>query len=304
MLSRIMKVSGAIKRIKLHRARQHVTSTRPLTVGRHTIELPPGHLLDIYKISHEEYDVHLQRIGRIIAGKYPGCWAIDIGANIGDSAAAISAEVDIHTICIEGDPTYSPVLCRNAQHIGPFVHIIAAYVGASEGTVTHGQIQRQGGTASIVSIAGVPPLGRSAGLTVPIAPLEILLAPFAAERFKFLKIDTDGFDFTILESCHTWVATRQPVILFECDTSFPDCSEARAVETLQRLHRTGYAHLAVFDNYGKLMSATSRDVATVCEHIRDLQQSRREARGIQYVDIYAFPEKDVDIFSEFVATQA
>ena len=298
LFNEIPTLSGFIKLVKLAFARRRVHRTRLMRIGRHSIELPPGHLLDIYKISHQMYDVHLQCIGAVIARKYPDFWAVDIGANIGDSAAAITAMIDIPTVCIEGDPSFYQSLESNSARLGSFIHQVNAYVGAQRDTVTANEIFRSGGTARIGKRTPSPALAVGE-VRVEMAPLAQLLEPFAAVNFKFLKIDTDGFDFTIIKNALNWIESYRPIVLFECDTSFPGCELAVATETTESLHRVGYRTFLVFDNYGKFVAPVSDGLDALNYMIANLSKSRQHRRGVKYLDIYAFHDMDSDLFTAF-----
>ena len=41
---------------------------------------------------------------RMVKERFPDSWAVDVGANIGDTLALIKAKADMPVICIEGDP--------------------------------------------------------------------------------------------------------------------------------------------------------------------------------------------------------
>ncbi|HAZ47443.1 MAG TPA: hypothetical protein DDW76_13245 [Cyanobacteria bacterium UBA11369] len=75
-------------------------------IGRYQIILPSDHLLDAYQSTWLRYDKALGYIAHAIFEKYPKSSAIDIGANVGDSAALIRQYSDIPVLCIEGNPNF------------------------------------------------------------------------------------------------------------------------------------------------------------------------------------------------------
>jgi hypothetical protein len=104
-----------------------------LKLGRFELVFPPDHLLAQYQSHFRLYDWALGEIARVVAEKYPGACAIDIGANVGDSAAAICRHQDMPVLCIEGHPTIFSYLRRNRDRLPRGVEIVHTLVGASRG---------------------------------------------------------------------------------------------------------------------------------------------------------------------------
>ena len=77
------------------------------------LELPLSHELPFYQHDHPRYDRQLGAIAAELGGP-----VVDIGANVGDTAAAIRAESDVPILCVEGDPAFFALLERNARAIG------------------------------------------------------------------------------------------------------------------------------------------------------------------------------------------
>ena len=67
-------------------------------VGAVELELPLSHELPFYQHDHPRYDRQLGAIAAELGGP-----VVDIGANVGDTAAAIRAESDVPILCVEGD---------------------------------------------------------------------------------------------------------------------------------------------------------------------------------------------------------
>ena len=79
-------------------------------VGAVELELPLSHELPFYQHDHPRYDRQLGAIAAELGGP-----VVDIGANVGDTAAAIRAESDVPILCVEGDPRFFALLERNAR---------------------------------------------------------------------------------------------------------------------------------------------------------------------------------------------
>src|SRR4051812_39979812 len=87
-------------------------------IGGRRVRLPNNsHALE-YKRRFRLYDTALGSIANIANAKYPDLHAIDIGANVGDTAALIRKFADIPVLCIEGDPGLLSILNENAGRLG------------------------------------------------------------------------------------------------------------------------------------------------------------------------------------------
>src|SRR5437763_793435 len=86
--------------------RKRLRLNRKYRIGRFELTLPYDHRIDDYQKGHRLTDAALGEIARIAAGKYPDMTAIDIGANIGDTVAAICRHIDVPVLCVEGHPVF------------------------------------------------------------------------------------------------------------------------------------------------------------------------------------------------------
>ena len=86
-----------------------------LKIGRFELVLPTDHMLETYKRKFKLYDWILGEVARLVTAKYPDATAIDIGANVGDSAAVLSRHGDMPILCIEGHPTFITFLRDHSE---------------------------------------------------------------------------------------------------------------------------------------------------------------------------------------------
>ncbi len=75
-------------------------------IGRFELTLPADHPIDRYQKTYRLYDRVLGDIAHAVAAKYPDTTAIDIGANVGDTAALLCRDQDFPVLCIEGSPHF------------------------------------------------------------------------------------------------------------------------------------------------------------------------------------------------------
>jgi FkbM family methyltransferase len=240
---------------------------------------------------YRRYDFALGPIAETIAAKHPHFSAIDIGANVGDTAAIICRERDIPVLCIEGDVAILPLLRANARRIGPQIVIEEAFVGAEGDAVNLGAIKGVGRNSTLTPVAD-----GAAGQR--LLTLEAILERHP--RFwdaKLLKIDTEGFDFRIVEASRRFLAAAKPVVFFEYDPWFHAPDLGAGVATIQMLLEIGYSRAIVYDNHGNFMLSLSG--GDMSERFRDLNaylaSNRRFGIAVHYIDVCLIHVEDSDI---------
>ncbi|BBZ39207.1 hypothetical protein MCNS_22700 [Mycobacterium conspicuum] len=169
---------------------------------------------------------------------------IDVGANIGDSAAQILTKVDARVLCVEADPEYLPYLERNvgSDHrcviaFGLLVVDVAEASGLGavrSGGTTHFAKDGAGGAAVALAVAELPS-------RYPDLP-----------RIRLIKSDTDGYDTTLIPPLARAYAQSRPVLFFEYDpylTRNAGKPDPAAVWT--ELRDAGYSDVGIWNNFGK-----------------------------------------------------
>lgn len=228
-------------------------------VGAFDLLMPLSHNLPFYLHDSPEYGAAIGRIARQIRGP-----VIDVGANVGDTAALVRTVTEAPILCIEGDRHFFTILRRNAAQFRPPPELEHAFVAGETGTV-RGTLRREGGTTQLVA---------GAGDDVPVRTLSEILAGhpgFAGPRL--VKIDTDGFDVPIILAELELLARLRPVLFFEYDPSLG----AEPV-VFERLFEIGYRRAHVYVNSGELI-----DTVDVGEGV--------PMRG-EYVDVCTWHEDD------------
>lgn len=270
--------------------------SKEYSIGPYQIILPPDHLLDGYQSTWLRYDTALGYIAGAVFQKYPESSAIDIGANIGDSAALIKKYVDIPVLCIEGNPQFIEYLKQNALRIGG-IEIAEYFVGKEGDSVNLDRLLSSGGTASIVDAITVEE--SEATQTKSLASIINNYPRF--QNSKLLKIDTDGFDFFIIQSSTEIISQLSPVLYFEYDITFDSNGESAGLETVQSLFDIGYEYFLVYDNYGNyLISLSNQEYDRFLDLTTYLASNRKKSGTpvVYYFDICAFTDNDLDLFEE------
>lgn len=263
-------------------------------IGPFQILLPSDHALDLYQSTWLRYDTALGYIADVVFQKYPEASAIDIGANVGDSAALIRKYADIPVLCIEGNPAFLEYLKQNAPRIGR-VEIAECFVGDDGESVNLNRISSRAGTASIVHA-----IDSEGAEVLPTKSLASILSQHPNfENSKLLKIDTDGFDFYIIKTSIEVINQLSPIVYFEYDVTFQDKAEDAGLDAIQALFDIGYEYFMVYDNFGNyLISLSQQEYEKFLDLTTYLTSNRKKSKtpAVYYFDICAFTENDVDLF--------
>lgn len=259
-------------------------------IGRFELDIPLSHELPRYRTLFPLYDGAIGPLARAVWEAFPESSVVDIGANVGDTAAAIRSASPAPILCVEGSDAFFALLGRNAARLGADVTLERTLVGRSRATL-RGVVQAAGGTARIVEDAGAP------GLAVePLA--DVLARHPELPAPKLVKIDTDGFDCPIVEaSTAVWERFR-PVLFFEYDPEFYGAWDPQPM--FAALRDLGYGHGLVYDNFGELAGALSlADLPA----IDALHRRYRGANHQRYADLCLFHRDDAALASRFAGAE-
>lgn len=254
------------------------------TVGSYRLRVPVGHPAVVNSADQPLRDRAVGLVAKHVVAQYPDASIVDIGANVGDTAAMIGSYVSAPLILVEPSNYFRSLLEANVRTLN--VRRIEAVLVGIQAPV--GDFHYWGGTAVFQPDWGDV---RYASKT---------LAEVADDDTRFVKIDTDGFDYVIVRGAVDWLETRHPAIYYEVD-----CGTAELLKdadgTVHALGRAGYRHFAVWDDRGLLVASTdSMDV--VCQLHRYLH-AVQTTRGIAPtgLDILAVAARDRAIRDRAVA---
>jgi FkbM family methyltransferase len=234
-------------------------------VGDAELALPLSHELPFYRHDHPLYGEAVGRIAAALGGP-----VVDVGANVGDTAAIVRAHSDVPVLCVEGDEVFFGLLERNVAQLGD-VELERAFVRGSEPQGSTGRIERGRGTARLV--------GR-AGATKPLPEILERHPRFAAPAL--IKLDTDGMDVPILAANLDLLGRVRPVVFFEYDPHL-----GATPEVFVALSHKGYDRAFVYENTGEYREAIAlADTA----RIDALHREYTGHQGRRYVDVCVLPE--------------
>jgi FkbM family methyltransferase len=246
--------------------------------GEFSITLPADHMLPVYQKQHRRYDRFLPRLAKYIDH---GATIIDVGANCGDSLAAMVEQNAKSTyVCIEPDAVFFEYLALNIRRIkaavpGVDVRAIKSLVGKN---ITLVALEGVGGTKH--AVAGQ---GNHQAETLD----EIVRALIGTSRVSLIKSDVDGFDYDVIDSAEELIASNGPMIFFECYVTSLQQKEGFE-STLNWLQSIGYKDWTAFDNFGEviLRTADAADILQLIDYVWK-QSSGGASRTIYYLDFLA-----------------
>lgn len=221
------------------------------------LELPLSHQLPFYRDAHPEYDAPLARIACELGGP-----VVDVGANVGDTAAAIRVRCGAPVLCVEGDDRFFELLERNAAQLGD-VELDRAFVEPP----ARGRVERAHGTARVLTGEDELPAKSLA---------QVLEDHPRFAKPALLKLDTDGHDVPILLANLDLLARLRPVLFFEYDPHL-----GARPEVFPRLQEAGYRTAEWYENTGELATTV-----TLPDHRHDDYVGHGGAR---YADVCVRP---------------
>ena len=259
-------------------------------IGLYRIHLPWNSQWLSYRRRFRLQDSVLGRIASVLKVKYPSLYAVDVGANVGDTAALIRESGEIPVLCVEGDPVVLKLLRENVARMGPGVAIEPSFVGPDGNGVNLNSAVDLGRNASIIRAAD--PSG-----PVRLRSLRAILTDHPEfARPKLLKTDTEGFDFEIIRQSIDLIRSAKPAVFFEYNPNFRPEEPHAGIETIQALIGAGYSHFIYYDNYGNfLLHCDASNGSAINDLDAYLGSNHRHGAAVLYFDICALHQDDADL---------
>ena len=261
--------------------------------GRYQLEIPTDHKIENIHEVDILYDRNFGSILEDLERKYPDHAIIDIGANIGDTAAFIRSHCRNPLICVEGGAPFLPFLKKNAQLLGGNLSIVEKFVlTTAEGNQPF-HYDSDSGTGGLITSDGKD----DATPKIDSITVETLLEyqKQVSDEICLVKSDTDGFDGPIVSDVINRIDTN---LYFECDPNFSIAKIKFDWHALfEKLEKLNYS-LAIFDNFGLPMFFIDNNYSKIIDELLQYVEMQRSLRriSIYYFDIWAFRQRDHDIF--------
>tara|TARA_B100000787_G_scaffold169770_1_gene162188 strand:- start:4573 stop:5472 length:900 start_codon:yes stop_codon:yes gene_type:complete len=256
-----------------------------------SILLPPDHNLPSFQKSFQRYDTFLPLLVKNIKLDEV---IIDVGANVGDTLAAMVEENSISSyFCIEPDDGFFELLTENIVRIKKQkpnlkVQAIKSLVGKNISGIS---LEGVGGTKHAVV---------DKENSIQSRALDEILTD--VKNIRILKTDVDGFDYDVIDSSLSIIQKHKPMIFLECQFDF-SYQKKGYVKTLLALEAEGYCDLTIFDNFGGVLIRTSdfKVVFQLMEYIWS-QNIEKSSRTIYYYDILLGQSKDTNFINKVLVS--
>ena len=257
-------------------------------IGDFEIEMPPGHNLELHQLRCPRYDHSLGDVAQVMSQKYPESIILDVGANVGDTAALIRTHSSNPIVCVEGCADFIPFLERNVVLLGANVSVLSSFLMPDDGSQPS-SIVADGGTARVIT-GGVGRLNCSSTTLGNVMKQ-------SEGRVGLLKTDLDGGDFGVLRSAMVEISKHKPVIFMEYMTD-SDKAESEAIALVEAFENVGYVLFIVYDNSGRFLRSIERNATAQFKELNKyLDLSRRFApHDLLYLDVCLFHRDDNDLF--------
>jgi FkbM family methyltransferase len=261
-----------------------------MQVGRYLIQVPGTNQLSATYAAFPDYSGHLGRLTTLLNNKYPGLTGLDIGANVGDTACIIKSAADIRLLCIEGDDLTFGLLEQNIRQFNN-VSAYKMFLGEKTETIS-ATLDKVGWNTTLI------PNTAQNGKKIKIISLDdFLVTQSDTAAIKLVKIDTEGFDCSIIRGARKFLGRAEPVITFEYNRGNMDAIGEKGLDTLAMLSDLGYSLFGLHDASGRFftMAPLSND-----ELIRDVHDYADGRNGtMPYYDFTLFHERDRDVAEGF-----
>lgn len=254
-------------------------------IGKHPIVLPASHMLPVYQAKYELYDRFLAFLCATITNS--NGLIIDIGANVGDTAYAMAQACNNKIVCIEAEPSFFSLLCKNLDSLPYDKNRFQAYntlVGTGH---YNGVLVKSDSTASVHTVDGCV---KSHYVTLD----QFILDTLNDARITLIKVDTDGFDGDVLISGLNLINRQRPLLFWENQFDTPDQRQS-FLNLYDSLEKLGYKTLWIFDNFGApLLSDAGFDALRSINNYLTVLNDKHSARTFYYVDVLASTDENID----------
>jgi FkbM family methyltransferase len=219
----------------------------------------------------------------------PNLTVVDVGANIGETVAVIEQLVpDVSYLCIEADDDIARI-CRFNHRGNPRVQIEQCYIGENAGSLVMLQDDgRANPTTKLIDQANFDESSNYGRLV----RLDTVAGPFADAHhgLSLIKVDTEGYDFSVLRSGPRLIERYRPALYFEW---FPDLLTDLQEEVwngFDYLEGFGYLHFVFFSSQGDYYCHLSRPDHFV---LKSLASTASQNKSLLYFDVFASTEAAV-----------
>jgi FkbM family methyltransferase len=251
-----------------------------------SMRMPAEHPLPVVLQQYPQYNRPLALAVRALASSSSsnsGLTVVDVGANIGETVAVIEQlTAGVSYLCLEADEDIAR-MCKFNHRDNPRVQIEQCYIGENEGSLV--RLQDDGRANPSTKLVDPANLGESSGHG-RLVRLDTIASPFAEahNRLSLIKVDTEGYDFSVLRSGATLIERYRPALYFEWYPDLLADLQEQVWDGFDYLERLGYHHFVFFSSRGDYYCHLSRP-----DHftLRSLASTASQNKELLYFDVFA-----------------
>ncbi|WP_263367649.1 FkbM family methyltransferase [Edaphobacter bradus] len=254
--------------------------------------MPAEHALPTVLYNYPQYNRPLALAVSALASSSSGnsgLTVIDVGANIGETVAVIDQFVPgVSYLCIEADQDIARI-CKFNHRNNPRVQTEQCFIGEHEGTVVW--LEDDGRANSSTKLVDQAKSGESSEYGRLIR-LDAVAGPFAEAHgsLSLVKVDTEGYDFSVLRSGAALLDRYKPALYFEW---YPDLLiglHEQVWDGFDYLESIGYHHFVFFSSQGDYYCHLSRPDHFI---LRSLASTASQNKTLLYFDVFASTDEGI-----------
>jgi FkbM family methyltransferase len=267
----------------------HVVSAR---LYGHPFEMPTEHPIAPILAQFPQYNRPLGLAAEAVAqsaGKDSQLSAIDIGANIGETIAIIEqiCPGKFTHLCIEPDEDLAE-LCRLNHRGNSRVEVQQYFVGEAEGASVYLEDDGRANASTKINHSS----GSGPQATGQLVRLDTAASCFAESNggITLIKVDTEGYDFSVLRSGERLLEKYRPAIYFEWYPELLTELKDTIWGGFEFLEELGYKYFVFYSSKGDYYS---KIVSPDRMLLQGLAALRNRDSSFSYFDVFASVDEAV-----------
>lgn len=276
-----------IKRIYNKVQRKLEKPQRYYNIDGFDMDMGEGHTLSLTQKYNPMYDRFVPYLASI-ANKEDE-WIVDIGANVGDTTAAMIKHTKAKILCVEPTAKFYKLLIKNVQNFGneysQRIKIINAYIALQSNNKY---------TSVVVGGTAIMREDENSEIKAYTLPDLLKIENIDINKVALIKTDTDGFDSDCMMSLSKDLLNINPILYWENQIDTDDQYE-KFLNMADYLHNCNYSNFFIFDNYGNYLCKTDyQGLKEICGYINRICKAK-STYTFRYMDVLGCRDDKTDI---------
>lgn len=264
--------------------RQFEKPQRYYKIDGFDMDLGEGHMLSLTQKYNPMYDRFVPYLAKLVQGNSK--WIVDIGANVGDTTAAMIKHTNANILCVEPTEKFYKLLIKNLNNFGE------QYNKRIE--VANAFIANNGNKYTSVTMGGTATMQECNESNIPAYTLPNLLKikNIDINNVALIKTDTDGFDSDCMMSMGEYLKDVSPFLYWENQID-NEMQYKKFLDMADYLYKYEYNNFFVFDNYGNyLCKMDYMGLKDICGYINRVQH-KKSMYTFRYIDVLGCKENKI-----------